>query len=1090
MVDSGEPGPAGGGAVSPAGGGAVSPAGGGAVSPAGGGAVSPAGGGAVSPAGGGAVSPAGGGREPPGAEAQRGVRKGAETRHEFGTQEWNDGSRYEGEFMNGLKHGRGKYTWRNGEFYEGSFYKDYKHGDGTYTWPAGHKFTGKFYLDRKEGWGRLEFPDGATFRGLYHTDQRFGPGVIRYPDGCSDVGVWVGERLLKLCTSMEEGFSLKNFPEYAAYMDPAAPASPPTQVNDDHRLQQVPQWDPNRDLLSDDDFILPPGIESYSTDGDHLPLPPNRRRELDQLFYGDLWEPDPYRGYKRDPIAHLPLESRLQAHIHKHRRQVEGVNLEMTAVLALNREGFGPKGPLEVLSELFIQHAARGDLQAVSRMLQTSSVHPDVADAQGHTALIAATVNCHNDVIHRLLDSGADIDKLNSEGMSALAVCHVLYYPFDSLQKTFTEPAAKTQGLRNLSTRGNSSQISRVDVAADSTRLNDRPPTDRSDLSDPTTGEEENVAESWPHLGEHEMSDLQEEREGEEGEEEECNEADVEKGCSRVDEEDVVETGSEELLGVNRCIPVWDGLLTLGSVQWRDGKAHRVQGEDSDPTPEPTFDSTCSVSSYEIRVTDEMMQLSAEALSRTGIPQRAETQETVRRMAAMKVRHRALLSTLKLLLERGAGPDVSKVPMPVLFLPIMAGDVDGVRRLLLSGAHTDVPLPPEKNGLYPLHVAAALLGPAGPRVTELLLHAITDPDARACDQNQIYELDQTQEPLSTSETPHPNDGGRTALHVACQRDGDFENVSKVVALLLSHRANTELLWSGHSPLSLAISTGNDLAVKELLNGGANPNTPLGCRVGNALCAIANINYNCGSNRPKLLKMLAQAGADLKMPVLVGDTVGTAVDFAHRSFNQDTRIANPPFHALSIEERETFKARRQLLSTMGDLQRQIAEQQSQEEDLEEEQEVTGSSKDSLVLIGEEAVSPKTPLQSFESPLKTGKHKKPETKFCYQCGRSYSVKLIPCSRCHKVYYCSTACKLEAWDERHKKECIRLSGGADGPQRSTTYKPRNLTRHSSEISKSRIPSGPPSVTTKSPTVSELSSIAEEILESPEMEENYSYN
>lgn len=38
----------------------------------------------------------------------------------------------------------------------------------------------------------------------------------------------------------------------------------------------------------------------------------------------------------------------------------------------------------------------------------------------------------------------------------------------------------------------------------------------------------------------------------------------------------------------------------------------------------------------------------------------------------------------------------------------------------------------------------------------------------------------------------------------------MQNASKVVALLLSHRASTDLLWSGHSPLSLAIASGNDL----------------------------------------------------------------------------------------------------------------------------------------------------------------------------------------------------------------------------------------------------------------------------------------
>lgn len=32
-----------------------------------------------------------------------------------GEQDWTDGSRYEGHFLNGLKHGNGTFTWPNGE---------------------------------------------------------------------------------------------------------------------------------------------------------------------------------------------------------------------------------------------------------------------------------------------------------------------------------------------------------------------------------------------------------------------------------------------------------------------------------------------------------------------------------------------------------------------------------------------------------------------------------------------------------------------------------------------------------------------------------------------------------------------------------------------------------------------------------------------------------------------------------------------------------------------------------------------------------------------------------------------------------------
>lgn len=53
------------------------------------------------------------------------------------------------------------------------------------------------------------------------------------------------------------------------------------------------------------------------------------------------------------------------------------------------------------------------------------------------------------------------------------------------------------------------------------------------------------------------------------------------------------------------------------------------------------------------------------------------------------------LKTLELLVKRGADPNMSRIPMPVLFLAILACDSEGVKRLLLLGAHTDTPLPPE-----------------------------------------------------------------------------------------------------------------------------------------------------------------------------------------------------------------------------------------------------------------------------------------------------------------------------------------------------------------------------------------------------------
>ncbi|XP_077390087.1 ankyrin repeat and MYND domain-containing protein 1-like isoform X2 [Festucalex cinctus] len=834
-----------------------------------------------------------------------------ERRQGFGVQEFADGSKYEGEFVDGLKQGKGRYTWKSGEFYEGFFYKDYRHGDGMYCWPTGSKFIGKFYLHWREGYGEHIFPDGATFKGLYHADQRFGPGVLSEPTGCEDVGLWHGKHLIQLCNSVPGSFSIKTSTEYGVYLEQNAAShsqSQTPQTVDGHARTHSGVDTDDDLLLYDDNTIRPSGIENYSTDGDQLPLPPHVRREFDRRFFGQLWEADsqPYEGYKRDPLSRLPLADKMAAHIHKHRQQVEKLDWDIEKVLSYKRESFGPKGALEVASELLIHQASIGEREAVLQILLDGLVHPDVADSQGHTALIAATINCHNDVIHLLLDMGACIDKLNFEAMSSLSVCHVLYYPVQSLY-TFSVPPAPTQ-----------------------------------DITEEATVEELNPAEDQ-------------------------NSANQEKELP----------------------------LSENSAQ------------DNELTPTQSFSSSCSMYSYNIEVSEEILQGAAEALSRTGYPQHSDTQETVRRLSAQKYMHRFRLSTLNLLLDRGADPNICKVPLPVLFVAIMAGDTETVRRLLLSGAQTGICLSLERKGLYPLHVAAALPGPESPKIIELLLHALSDPDARASDHNEIYELDKVSVILRKScrhpRKPGPEEGGRTALHMICQRETDHRNASKAASLLLSHRARTDLLWSGHSPLSLAISSGNDMAVKALLKGGADPNIPLGFGVGNALCALSNFSYDLDDKRVKLLDMLEKAGADMLMIVDIGDMRGTAVDYAYFSFNQDSRIANTPFNALNLEERETFTARRHLLGLMGDLLRNEAIQRENEY-LEWESrrlqncENEGSSDD----------EPPVAREPF--------------RFCYHCGRSAAVTLNNCTRCHKVLFCSTNCKLKAWNKGHKEECVR--------------------------------------------------------------------
>ncbi|RXN06561.1 ankyrin repeat and MYND domain-containing 1 [Labeo rohita] len=928
-----------------------------------------------------------------------------------------------------MKHGTGVFTWPNGEFYKGSFFKDYRHGKGMYSWPDGSKYTGKFYLNRKEGYGVQVFPDGSTFEGLYHADERFGPGVMTYPDGRQDVGLWHRERLLRLCTTLESGFSLEDFPEHMRRL-PRNHLKQPQLLLDVESSRETDQG-----LSEDKDrFILPPDIESYSTDSDHLPIPRCLRRELDLHFFGT----SDVSKEQQSPSTALPLQQRMNAHIQRHRSETDALDWDVAAVLNMNRTQFGPKGPLELNSEKLIKEASHGECRNVYRILRDEKVHPDVSDARGHTALIAATVNCHNDVIHILLDNGADVNKLNDEGMSALAVCHVLYYPLQSLHETLAErvtqnisPEPQIKPLEDVShesspdpmtetpkdesgqeTFETPTESDQADRSLEPENLNNLEKLEEQINEDEIVPQPDQAEEPQPHFQINEDTDPN-------------NEVVLQFEC---EEDKPIE--EPHVIIMSRSIQVFDDKIPVGSVSWREKEAKTVVDTEEEMTDleieenlersirsdDPTFDSARSMASFHIDVTEEILQKSAEILCQTGTVTPADTQETVRKIALLKTEHRNRWTTIKLLLERGADPNASTVPMPVIFLAIKAAHVKGVRRLLECGARTDIPLLPEQKGLYPLHIAAGLSGAEGPEITELLLHALADPDVKAQDTHEVYEFDKdmfepqafknqhliASGPLAKFNEAHievPQEGGRTPLHVACQRDSDYANARDVVALLLSHNANPNDVWSGHSPLSLAIASGNDL-----------------------------------------LEKLIKAGADILMPVVVGEgrrsseiSFITSTNYAPLTrpvplSHQNQRMAHTPYHALNKHERQAYNARRQLLDLMGDLLRQAAIRMEKERS----QDVLGvSPAEKLLRTGSGA----TPSQlsspeennrtSFNKRINQRVQRKPRFKYCYECGRSVGVQLLACTRCREVFYCSKTCKTKAWDERHRDECVRVPG-----------------------------------------------------------------
>ena len=94
---------------------------------------------------------------------------------ERGLRRYIDGSSYEGEFLQGARHGQGKYDMWSGDVYEGAFVKGERTGKGTYTSNMTQlRYEGEFLNSKKHGMGVLTAVDGTTTTGRWEDDQYVG----------------------------------------------------------------------------------------------------------------------------------------------------------------------------------------------------------------------------------------------------------------------------------------------------------------------------------------------------------------------------------------------------------------------------------------------------------------------------------------------------------------------------------------------------------------------------------------------------------------------------------------------------------------------------------------------------------------------------------------------------------------------------------------------------------------------------------------------------------------------------------------------------------------------------------------------------
>lgn len=90
----------------------------------------------------------------------------------YGIYKWsNINDRYEGEYLNGDRHGFGTYIYANGNKYSGEYKNDRPNGRGTMTFSSGDKYIGEVKNGKRHGKGTYFYADGERLTGTWNDNE-------------------------------------------------------------------------------------------------------------------------------------------------------------------------------------------------------------------------------------------------------------------------------------------------------------------------------------------------------------------------------------------------------------------------------------------------------------------------------------------------------------------------------------------------------------------------------------------------------------------------------------------------------------------------------------------------------------------------------------------------------------------------------------------------------------------------------------------------------------------------------------------------------------------------------------------------------
>ncbi|XP_045775654.1 ankyrin repeat and MYND domain-containing protein 1-like isoform X2 [Maniola jurtina] len=342
------------------------------------------------------------------------------------------------------------------ESYTGHFTRNTMHGLGDYRWrhhgPENSFVTyeGHFYCNRMHGYGTMSYPDGRTFSGLFFDNVRFGPGVQSHADVHEDVGLWRGCQLVRLAWR-PEGPSIT--PDFVN-------SSTGRTMVESHRIilttevETIGETNKAIELLkqcgADPRVAVERWSKVYPKHCIDLASPLCYTESFDRDYYNrkihTLKEVDVVpekvqdNEVDQDTLENIDTNDgtfyawnnnkktiNMMKHSYKHDRQRRRTTIDLKRILSGPRRQFKPPGEHEIDCRTLLMAAYLDRAEDIAQLVNERNVHPDISDAQGNSAIMYATVGDQPDVIHFLVEAGANVDSYNDNCCTPLGVALMRY---------------------------------------------------------------------------------------------------------------------------------------------------------------------------------------------------------------------------------------------------------------------------------------------------------------------------------------------------------------------------------------------------------------------------------------------------------------------------------------------------------------------------------------------------------------------------------------------------------------------------------------------------------------------------------------